>query len=584
MGWLHELSGLRNFREGLTLTTAIYARKSTDQFGVADEQKSITRQVEMARAFAASRGWTVLESAVFVDDGVSGAEFANRPGFLRLMNALRPKPGFDTLIMSEESRLGREAIETAYALKQIITAGVRVFFYLENRERTLESATDKILMSVTAFADELERERARQRTYDAMARKARAGHVTGGRVFGYDNVEVLGDPDAHGRRHRQRVERTINESEAKVVRRIFELCHAGTGYTRIAKTLNVEGAPCPRPQRGRPAGWAPSSVNEILHRPLYRGEIVWNKSRKRDRWGQQRQQARPSTEWMSVNAPALRIVPEQLWQSVQVRLARIRAGLQEASGGRMGVRQRDVDSNYLLPGFARCAVCGSGMAVMSRNHGANRAHFYGCLANHKRGAAVCANGVQIRMENVDRAVLGALASDVLKPEVVDAVIRGVIDAMSPDRQRGGQLDVAAELVAVDREIARLTEAIATAGDIPPLVAALQGRQARRTQLLAARQPSRHTSAPSRHTLEQAVRARLEDWRGLLTRNVQGARQLLREVLEGPLKFTPENGAYRFEGHAAMGRLLGTAGLATLMASPKGIEYFYMLVGSALKAA
>lgn len=54
--------------------------------------------------------------------------------------------------------LGREAIETAYALKQVIQAGVRVWFYLEQRERTLDSPTDKLLMSVTAFADELERE------------------------------------------------------------------------------------------------------------------------------------------------------------------------------------------------------------------------------------------------------------------------------------------------------------------------------------------------------------------------------------------------------------------------------------------
>jgi hypothetical protein len=37
--------------------------------------------------------------------------------------------------MSEESRLGREAIETAYALKQLDRAGVRVFLYLEDRER-----------------------------------------------------------------------------------------------------------------------------------------------------------------------------------------------------------------------------------------------------------------------------------------------------------------------------------------------------------------------------------------------------------------------------------------------------------------
>jgi DNA invertase Pin-like site-specific DNA recombinase len=99
------------------LLAAIYARKSTDQTGVVDEQKSIARQIEHARAYAAKKGYRVLDDAVFVDDGISGAEFANRPGFLRLMNALKPKPAFSALIMSEESRLGREAIETAYALK-----------------------------------------------------------------------------------------------------------------------------------------------------------------------------------------------------------------------------------------------------------------------------------------------------------------------------------------------------------------------------------------------------------------------------------------------------------------------------------
>jgi hypothetical protein len=35
------------------------------------------------------------------------------------MNALKPRPSFQVLIMSEESRLGREQIEVAYALKQL---------------------------------------------------------------------------------------------------------------------------------------------------------------------------------------------------------------------------------------------------------------------------------------------------------------------------------------------------------------------------------------------------------------------------------------------------------------------------------
>jgi DNA invertase Pin-like site-specific DNA recombinase len=156
----------------VTVLAAIYARKSTSQDGVSDEKKSVTRQIDHARAYAATKGWTVDEASIFVDDGISGADFT-RKGFLRLMNSLKPRPPFQVLIMSEESPLGREAIETAYALKQIVTAGVRVFFYMEHRERTLDSPTDKIMLSITAFADELEREKARQRTYDTMARKAR---------------------------------------------------------------------------------------------------------------------------------------------------------------------------------------------------------------------------------------------------------------------------------------------------------------------------------------------------------------------------------------------------------------------------
>jgi site-specific DNA recombinase len=363
------------------MTAAIYARKSTDQSGVSDEQRSVARQVEHARAYAARKGWRVLDEHVYVDDGISGAEFANRPSFLRLMNALKPRAPFQVLIMSEESRLGREAIETAYALKQLVQAGVRVFFYLEDRERTLDSPTDKIMLSLTTFADELEREKARQRTYDAMQRKARAGHVTGGRVFGYDNVEIVG-PDGQ----RSHVERRVNQAEAAIVRRIFELCAAGAGLTRITKTLNADGMAAPRPQQGRPAAWAPSSVRAVLRRPLYTGEVVWNQSRKRDRWGRQRQHARPESEWMRVEAPALQVVPADLWKRAHAEMYR-RAG-QYDRGGRP-----HRDSRYLLAGLARCAVCGGGFAGQTRQHGGHRVPFYGCTSYWKRGRAVCSNGL-----------------------------------------------------------------------------------------------------------------------------------------------------------------------------------------------
>ncbi|MBE3123253.1 MAG: recombinase family protein [Planctomycetes bacterium] len=109
---------------GSEMIAAIYARKSTDQTGVAADQRSVTRQVEHATAYALRKGWTVAPAQVYVDDGISSAELATRPGFVRLMTALKPAPAFGVLIMSEEFRLGREAIETAYALKQVVTAGV----------------------------------------------------------------------------------------------------------------------------------------------------------------------------------------------------------------------------------------------------------------------------------------------------------------------------------------------------------------------------------------------------------------------------------------------------------------------------
>jgi DNA invertase Pin-like site-specific DNA recombinase len=554
------------------MISAIYARKSTDQ-AVADEQKSVTRQITHAREYAERKGWIVRDDLVFVDDGISGAEFANRPGFLRLMNALKPRPAFQFLIMSEESRLGREAIETAYVLKQLVQAGVRVFFYLEDRERTLDSPTDKIMLSLTTFADELEREKARQRTYDAMSRKAKAGHVTGGRVFGYDNVAILGPSG-----ERSHVERRINETEAAVVRRIFEMSAAGNGYTRIAKTLNAERVVSPRPQQKRPSGWAPTSVKEVLDRSLYRGEVVWNRTRKRDSWGQQRQSARPTGEWFKRSAPELRIVSDDQWNAAHARLSGIRAILHKATGGRHSARARDVESSYLLAGFARCGSCGGALGVISRRRtGTARRYHYGCLVYNKRGASVCGNRLTVPIDRVDAAVLSTLADDVLKPAIVDAVISGVLEALEPHSQARTADAYRAELKRVESELARLTDAIAAGGTLTSLLAAVQARQARRDELLSAiaMSEARAITCADRKAIERHVRAKLADWRRLLTDNVQDGRTLLRHVLTGPFRFMPEDGRYRFEGEAALGRLLeGSAGQSTLLASPRGKSDLY----------
>jgi site-specific DNA recombinase len=113
------------------MIAAIYARKSTDQ----DDAKSVRQQIEHGRAFAARHGWTVAEGHVYQDDSISGAEFNGvdrpnrRPGLKRLMDALSPRPPFQVLVVYEESRLGREQIETAWLLKQFVTGGAGLLLW-----------------------------------------------------------------------------------------------------------------------------------------------------------------------------------------------------------------------------------------------------------------------------------------------------------------------------------------------------------------------------------------------------------------------------------------------------------------------
>jgi site-specific DNA recombinase len=497
------------------MTAAIYARKSTEQNGVADDEKSVTRQIEHARAYACRKGWDVDERSIFVDDGISGAEFANRPGYVRLLNALKPKARFQVLIVSDLDRLGRESIETSMAAKTLNLAGVRVFAYLTDAEIKLDSPIDALIVQVQAFGAAIERQKAGQRTYDALVRKAKSGHVTGGQCFGYTNVRV----DGH-------VERRINEAEAAVIRKIFEWCAAGHGQIAISHRLNEEHAIAPRAQQGRPMAWASSSVREVLRRPLYRGQIVYNKSKKRNAWGQVKTQSRPESEWITVPAPALRIVPDALWKAAHARLETTRQSYLRATGGQLHGRPCDGRAaKYLLTSLATCGLCGGSLEVRSRSHGTGhkltRMYFYACSSYYRRGKAICPNKLEVPLEATDAEVIAAVQAEVLSPAFVETVVQRLLTRATAQGPAADARRVAlqADRAKVERELARLVETAASVGPSPALKAGIKTREERLgamdAELSALDQGD--VTAVERTRLEAIARKHAADWSELLKR-------------------------------------------------------------------
>ena len=566
------------------MIAAIYARKSNEQHGVTDEQKSVARQVDHARQYARDNGWTVDESSIFVDDGISGAEFAGRPGFVALMNALKPKPRFGVLIMSELSRLGREQIETAYAMKQLSVAGVRCFSYLERRELLLESAVDKFLLSAVNLGAELEREKARLRTHDALLRKARAGHVTGGEPFGYENVGVF---DASGRR--SHVERRIKKDEAVVVVRIFELSASGYGYKAIARLLNAEGCLTPRAKGGRALKWAISSVCEVLHRKSYLGLLTWNQTRYKNQWGVRATASaslRPAEEWVKHVDPKLRIISDDLWQRTHARLATVRQVY--AGGDRANLPPRADPAKYLLSNLAQCGVCGGTLWTLSGGFYADRTirRFYGCAASHARGE--CTNKSRLPVPVADAHVSEALMQQLLnEPFILDAV-NATLALLRVDTV-GDQLKaIEAELRKVERERAKYVSAIGSAGarKVSGLLDALHAREQRLTDLESARERLRTVRPFRAADLPRTRRELLErahDWRTRLAENdPQHARPIVAALLDGRLTITPKRkDEWEIRGRGTLaglftGEVFQSGTSAQLASHPTGVSFRHLI--------
>lgn len=225
------------------------------------------------------------------------------------------------------------------------------------------------------------------------------------------------------------------------------------------------------------------------------------------------------------------------------------------------------------------------MEVRSRSHGKRRMLFYGCATYHRRGRAVCSNGLEVPLDATEQAVIEDVERKLLTPAFVETVVRKVLTRAVPT---GAALDEArtkfqSELIAVRRELDHLTEALARVGVSRALTDKLKDREARRDHLereLSGLERGQQVAALEVTRLEVVARQKALEWGPLMRRRTPQARQILAKVLRDKLVFRPEvrqgRRGYRLQGEGSVFKLLSgwVPGFVQAVASPRGIAIDY----------
>jgi len=507
------------------MRVACYARYSSDLQRVT----SIEDQFRVAHRYANDHGWTIDESQIYTDAGISGASIDGRPGLQSLLAAAarRPLP-FDVLLVDDSSRVARDIADAIRVLQTLKFFGVRVVYISQHIDSANEQA--ETLVAVHGMVDSLYlREMAKKIKRGLEGQQAR-GFATGGRhPFGYRTVPV---PDPSGRTepsgHRAVVGYRIEivEPEAEIVLRIFEWYAEGWGGQRITSQLNADGIKGPQGRR-----WRLSTVKRVLSNERYLGRMIWGQRTHERRPGTNRKVARPlpRDQWRIRETPELRIVSAELWQRVRARQAEVAAAFGLKSR-RVLVRGKNaaMHSPHLFSGFLRCGVCGGAASVVTGGYGSPR---YGCPRSWKDGVTACPNRLTIRAKVADAALVAGLRSELLRPETLQYVADALTAALNAviDQRPKRREQIEGLLATARRKLEHLVDAIEAGSSGPTLLEAIAGREADiaclQQELAALNEPLDAKLV----VVPEWVRQQLEDTADLLSGTPERTKTLFRQM-------------------------------------------------------
>jgi site-specific DNA recombinase len=290
---------------------AIYARYSSEL----QRERSIEDQLALCRDFASRRNWTV--ATTYADRAISGASIHGRHEFQRMV-ADAAENRFDIVLAEDIDRLARNQADGARLYERMAFRGIPVWTVADGETNEMHWGLKGTMSAMFLKTHALKVRR-------GQAGRVRTGKNPGGLCYGYRVVRAT---DAAG--EAVRGDREIVESEAEVVRRIFQDTIAGFTAREIAAALNREGVASPRG-----GTWNASSINGskkrgngILRQRLYAGRLVWNRQHfvKNPDTGKRITRINAESELQFASVPHLRLIDEADWQRVQAIMAAKSAG------------------------------------------------------------------------------------------------------------------------------------------------------------------------------------------------------------------------------------------------------------------
>ena len=230
---------------------AAYCRVSTEK---GNQQNSFeAQQVYFQKAYANSDTAELVE---IYTDNTSGTSALYRPGFQRMIADCQAGK-IDRIVTKSLSRFARNTKDCLTALREMKKIGVTVQFEKEGIDTA--NVSDEIMITIMEGLAQEESASISRNIRWSLKRRMANGTLGIARVpYGY--IKVDGQLE-------------IDESKAKIIKRIFALYLSGTGAKRIADKLNDDGIPSPTNTK-----WNNITILKILRQEKYIGDIRWQKT------------------------------------------------------------------------------------------------------------------------------------------------------------------------------------------------------------------------------------------------------------------------------------------------------------------